>query len=83
MQKNVTLHGSYSHNWPIWERVIRLLATGTLDVQQIIGGIWPLDEWHEAFEKMHSGQIVKAVLKPSSERSVARAVSADLAQLFY
>ncbi len=64
VQKNVTLHGSFSHNWPIWERVIRLLASGTLDVQKIIGGVWPLDEWHEAFEKMHSGQIVKAVLKP-------------------
>ncbi len=64
VQKNVTLRGSYSHNWPIWERVIRLLATGKLDVQKIIGGIWPLDDWHEAFEKMHTGQIVKAVLKP-------------------
>jgi alcohol dehydrogenase/L-iditol 2-dehydrogenase len=64
VQKNVTLRGSYSHNWPIWERVIRLLASGRLDVQKIIGGVWPLDEWHEAFEKMHSGQIVKAVLKP-------------------
>jgi L-iditol 2-dehydrogenase len=64
VQKNVTLRGSYSHNWPIWERVIRLLATGKLDVQKIIGGVWPLDDWHEAFEKMHSGQIVKAVLKP-------------------
>ncbi|HEX3726961.1 MAG TPA: zinc-binding dehydrogenase, partial [Pirellulales bacterium] len=60
VQKNVTLRGSYSHNWPVWERVIRLLANGTLDVQKIIGGIWPLDCWHEAFEKMHSGQIVKA-----------------------
>jgi L-iditol 2-dehydrogenase len=64
VQKNVTLRGSYSHNWPIWERVIRLLDTGVLDVQKVIGGVWPLDQWHEAFEKMHSGQIVKAVLKP-------------------
>ena len=64
VQKNITLKGSFSHNWPIWERVIRLLATGTLDVQKIIVGIWPLGQWHEAFEKMHSGQIVKAVLKP-------------------
>ncbi|MGD9719704.1 MAG: zinc-binding dehydrogenase [Pirellulales bacterium] len=64
VQKNVTLRGSYSHNWPIWERVIRLLSTGALDVQKIIGGVWPLDQWHEAFETMHSGKIVKAVLKP-------------------
>jgi L-iditol 2-dehydrogenase len=64
VQKNITLRGSYSHNWPVWERVIRLLASGRLDVQKIIGGVWPLDQWHAAFEKMHSGQIVKAVLKP-------------------
>ena len=24
VQKNVTLQGSFSHNWPIWERVIQL-----------------------------------------------------------
>ena len=64
VQKNVTLQGSFSHNWPIWERVIQLIATGTLDVRPITGGVWPLAEWHEAFETMHSGQIVKAVLKP-------------------
>ena len=64
VQKNVTLQGSFSHNWPIWERVIRLIATGALDVRPITGGVWPLDQWHEAFETMHSGKIVKAVLKP-------------------
>jgi len=64
VQKNVTLKGSFSHNWPIWERVIRLLTSGALDVRKIIGGVWRLEEWHEAFEKMHSGHIVKAVLKP-------------------
>jgi L-iditol 2-dehydrogenase len=64
VQKNVTLQGSFSHNWPIWERVIRLIATGALDVRPITGGVWPLAEWHEAFETMHSGRIVKAVLKP-------------------
>lgn len=64
VQKNITLQGSFSHNWPVWERVISLLASGQLDVKPITGGIWPLKQWHDAFEKMHSGQIVKAVLKP-------------------
>jgi L-iditol 2-dehydrogenase len=64
VQKNVTLRGSFSHNWPIWERVIRLLSTGQLNVKPIIGGTWPLQQWHEAFEKMHAGGIVKAVFKP-------------------
>lgn len=64
VQKNVTLQGSFSHNWPIWERVIALLSSGQLDVKPIIGGVWPVTEWHEAFEKMHKGEVVKSVLKP-------------------
>ncbi|MCE9588942.1 MAG: zinc-binding dehydrogenase [Planctomycetes bacterium] len=64
VQKNITLQGSFSHNWPVWERVIALLAAGTLDVKPIIGGVWPLEQWHTAFETMHSGAIAKAVLKP-------------------
>jgi len=64
VQKNVTLQGSFSHNWPVWERVIALMASGQLDVQPIIGGVWAITEWHEAFEKMHKGEVVKSVLKP-------------------
>jgi L-iditol 2-dehydrogenase len=64
VQKNITLQGSFSHNWPTWERVIALLASGQLDVKPIIGGVWPITEWHTAFEKMHKGEIVKSVLKP-------------------
>lgn len=64
VQKNVTLQGSFSHNWPIWERVIALLAGGQLDVRPIIGGVWSVTDWHEAFEQMHTGAVVKSVLKP-------------------
>jgi alcohol dehydrogenase/L-iditol 2-dehydrogenase len=64
VQKNIRLQGSFSHNWPVWEKVISLLSTGMLDVKPIIGGVWPIDHWHEAFQKMHRGEIVKSVLKP-------------------
>lgn len=64
VQKNVTLQGSFSHNWPIWERVLALMSSGQLDVKPIIGGVWAISDWHEAFEKMHSGEVVKSVLKP-------------------
>ncbi len=65
VQKNITLQGSFSHNWPVWERVLALLASGRFDVRPIIGGVWALTDWHEAFEKMHRGEILKAVLKPA------------------
>src|SRR4051812_17205773 len=64
VQKNITLQGSFSHTWSTWERVIRLIATGQLDVRPITGGAWPLEQWQTAFEKMHSGEIVKAILNP-------------------
>ncbi len=64
VQKNITLQGSFSHNWPMWERVLALMASGQLDVKPIIGGVWPITEWQAAFEKMHKGEVVKSVLKP-------------------
>jgi len=64
VQKNITLQGSFSHNWPIWEKVLSLLASGRLDVKPIIGGVWGFSDWHLAFENMHSGKVVKSVLKP-------------------
>ena len=66
VQKNITLQGSFSHNWAIWEKVITLLSNGSLTVQPIIGGIWPLTSWYEAFEQMHNGEVVKSILKPVS-----------------
>ncbi|CAB4337988.1 unannotated protein [freshwater metagenome] len=64
VQKNVTLQGSFSHNWPMWERVLRMLGTGALDLTPVLGGVFPIEKWESAFEKMHSGEILKSVLKP-------------------
>jgi len=64
VQKAVTLQGSYSHNWLIWEKVLALLSSGKIDLKPIVGRVSPLAEWRETFEEMHSGAIVKGVLKP-------------------
>jgi len=64
VQKAVTLQGSYSHNWPIWEKVISLLASGKINLEHILNRVSPLTDWHESFEEMHSGRIVKGVLRP-------------------
>ena len=64
VQKAVILQGSYSHNWPIWEKVLSLLSSGKIDVHPILNRISPLSEWHEVFETMRTGAIVKGVLKP-------------------
>jgi alcohol dehydrogenase/L-iditol 2-dehydrogenase len=67
VQKAVRLQGSFSHNFPVWEQVIGLLASGQLDPSPLIGRVEPLSGWRSCFDEMASGKIAKAVLKPSSE----------------
>jgi L-iditol 2-dehydrogenase len=62
VQKNVTLSGSFSHNWPVWERVISMIVSGQLDLDPVISRVCDLPHWHECFEKMEAGEYVKAVL---------------------
>lgn len=60
--KAVTLQGSFSHTYPTWERVLGLLASGQIDLKPVIGGLYGVEDWHEAFARMEEGQNVKSVL---------------------
>ena len=60
--KAVTLQGSFSHTYPTWERALGLLATGQINLAPVIGGVYPLDDWEEAFSRMEEGINVKSVL---------------------
>ena len=64
VQKNVRLQGSFSHNYPIWERVIHLLNQGLTRADLIVGLKTNLAGWHDAFDAMHSGRVIKSVLIP-------------------
>jgi alcohol dehydrogenase/L-iditol 2-dehydrogenase len=64
VQKAVTLKGSFSHTYLVWERVVRLLASGALDPRPLVSRTAPLDEWEACFRGMGTGELVKAVLLP-------------------
>ena len=64
VQKNVRLQGSFSHNFPIWERVIHLLDRRRTLPDAFVGLTSSLDGWREAFEAMHEGRVIKSVLIP-------------------
>ncbi len=64
VQKGVTLQGSYSHNWPIWEKVLLLLSDGKIDLDLILNRVSPLADWRQVFDEMSTGAIVKGVLRP-------------------
>ena len=64
VQKAVTLQGSFSHNFPIWEKVIAMLGSGQINLDPILNRVAPLEDWQSCFEAMHRGDLVKAVLVP-------------------
>jgi alcohol dehydrogenase/L-iditol 2-dehydrogenase len=64
VQKNVNLQGSFSHNYPVWERVIHLLDAGLTKPELIVGLQTGLDDWKRAFDAMHDGAVIKSVLLP-------------------
>jgi len=64
VQKNIRLQGSFSHNFPIWERVIHLLDRRLTRPDAIVGMTSPLAGWREAFTAMHDGRVIKSVLIP-------------------
>jgi alcohol dehydrogenase/L-iditol 2-dehydrogenase len=64
VRKAVTLQGSFSHTWPVWERVLSLLGAGQLDPRPYLSKVGPLPEWKDCFDGMHEGRFIKAVLTP-------------------
>jgi L-iditol 2-dehydrogenase len=63
--RNVRLQGSFSHNYPVWERVIHLLDRRLTMPEAIVGMRASLENWHEAFEAMHDRRVIKSVLLPN------------------
>ena len=64
VQKNVTISGSFSHNWPTWERVISMIVSGQIQLEPIVSRVATLPEWLDCFERMEHGEYVKAILTP-------------------
>ena len=62
---NVRIQGSFSHNYPVWERVIHLLDRRLTHPEAIVGLRSPLDGWKDAFDAMHDRRVIKSVLLPN------------------
>jgi alcohol dehydrogenase/L-iditol 2-dehydrogenase len=64
---NLRIQGTFSHNYPVWERVIHLLNRGVTRPHAIVGMRAPLDRWRAAFDAMHDRQVIKSVLLPNAD----------------
>ena len=62
LSKAARIQGSFSHNWPTWEAVISMIATGGLKMDPMISHRIDIDQWLETFQAIHDGRGVKAVI---------------------
>ncbi|MDA8292031.1 MAG: zinc-binding dehydrogenase [Actinomycetota bacterium] len=62
--KAVSLQGSFSHTWAMWEKVLHMLGTGQLDPSPLVQHVGPLSSWEDGFVAMREGRVIKAVLTP-------------------
>ena len=62
--KALTLRGSFSHTWDIWEKVLELLKNKQVDLSGLITDELAIEEWEKGFELVESKQSLKVLLKP-------------------
>jgi len=62
LAKAACLQGTFSHNWPVWEDVIEMMARGDLQTEPMISHRIELAQWLQTFEAVETCQAVKAVI---------------------
>jgi alcohol dehydrogenase/L-iditol 2-dehydrogenase len=65
IQKAARLQGSFSHNWPMWEKVLLLMDRGEIDPLPMTKS-YKIDDWKRAFDEMDSLVHAKSILLPYS-----------------
>jgi L-iditol 2-dehydrogenase len=61
LSKSVRLQGTFSHTWPTWEAVLRMIAHGSLQIEPMITHRVKLDQWLETFQTVKECRAIKAV----------------------
>jgi L-iditol 2-dehydrogenase len=62
LAKAACLQGTFSHNWPVWEAVIEMMALGDLQTEPMISHRIELEQWLQTFKAVESCQAVKAII---------------------
>jgi threonine dehydrogenase-like Zn-dependent dehydrogenase len=53
--------------WHSWERALRIMAMGKIQLEPIITRHIPLEGWREAFERLEAKQDIKVMMYPSEK----------------
>ena len=62
--KAAALQGSFSHTWRTWENVLRLIASGQIQMSPMITHRMSIAEWNRAYHLVEERQAGKIILHP-------------------
>jgi len=65
--KELRIQGVFSSNWRSWDRALRLLRQGRVQLRPLISHRFPLREWRTAFELLWRQEGMKVLLLPEEE----------------
>lgn len=60
----ISVVGSYGHNWSCWDRFLRLISLGKVNTKDMATHIFPLDEWEQGFTIAKNAKGMKVLIKP-------------------
>jgi L-iditol 2-dehydrogenase len=63
-RKNITIQGSFSHSWPVWERAISLVGRGIIRISPLVTHRIELVDWRNAFEVAEGRRGLKVLIRP-------------------
>lgn len=63
-QREISIIGTFGHNWKAWDTAIQLIREGKLNVSAIVTHHFKLEEWQEAFAIAEKQEGIKLLLHP-------------------
>jgi L-iditol 2-dehydrogenase len=63
-RKNLTIHGSFSHTWPVWEKAISLVNDRRIDLLSLATHRIPIEAWREGFDLTERRNGLKVLIRP-------------------
>lgn len=62
--KEISLIGTFGHNWNNWEVALDMISKGRIKTEPIITHHFPLEKWEEAFQLAENQEGIKILLHP-------------------
>lgn len=70
--REISIVGTFGHQWHNWEMAIRLMSSGKVQVDHLITGRYPLEDWQKGFTAMQNGEGIKILLYPNGLKEEPR-----------